>query len=226
MGRGDNRLNLRGRIFGGLTAIEPGETLIYKRSWRTRWHCRCICGQERLFYTSNLLSGAVLSCGCRSRAVFTGSKLCRSCGIEKLFDEYDISASGRIRNRCKICAALKDEENIRRIKRTQPGIGEKYRKTVRAKAIQALGAKCRCCGEDEFVFLVVDHVNGGGSVEERKIGTYGIYRRVLTDPLAVDHYQVLCHNCNWAKYNTGGNCPHNEPSWMPPTFGGFTMVCG
>lgn len=73
--------------------------------------------------------------------------------------------------------------------------------------------KCACCGENEYLFLCIDHINNDGG-EQRKRLNKGI--NTGTSPskiyqwLRVNKYpdtvQVLCHNCNWGKRY--GTCPH------------------
>jgi len=67
VGRGDLRfrkgkaIDLTGRQFGYLTAVEPTE----KRQRKdVVWHCRCKCGAEIEMTATRLLSGNTLSCGC------------------------------------------------------------------------------------------------------------------------------------------------------------------
>lgn len=68
--------------------------------------------------------------------------------------------------------------------------------------------RCGCCGEEEYVFLALDHVDGGGS-RARSDPTFS--RRRLFLQLIADGfppgYAVLCHNCNWGKHALGV-CPH------------------
>lgn len=68
---------------------------------------------------------------------------------------------------------------------------------------------CACCGEDEINFLSLDHIDGGGTQERKKLNSRGgnsffFYLKKLGFPKG---FQVLCHNCNMAKgiYKT---CPH------------------
>jgi len=71
------------------------------------------------------------------------------------------------------------------------------------------GYKCVCCGETESIFLVIDHIHGGGNKERRKVGTKGgagQYSKIKKEGFPRKKYQVLCHNCNFAKSN--GRCPH------------------
>lgn len=67
--------------------------------------------------------------------------------------------------------------------------------------------KCACCSETEFVFLSIDHINGGGSKHRREIRK-SIYRWLKHNNFP-EGYQVLCFNCNEGK-RIKGICPHQE----------------
>lgn len=70
-------------------------------------------------------------------------------------------------------------------------------KQLRERAITTLGAKCVECGYDTDIrALQIDHKNGGGGEERRRLSMRDIYRRVLDYPM---DYQVLCANCNMIK---------------------------
>lgn len=68
--------------------------------------------------------------------------------------------------------------------------------------------KCKCCGEKEYKFLSIDHINGGGNQHRKSLGSKYIYSWLKQNGYP-DGYQVLCHNCNMAKafYKI---CPHQE----------------
>lgn len=71
--------------------------------------------------------------------------------------------------------------------------------------------KCVCCGENHFEFLTIDHINGGGLAHRRKIKTTGggmFYRWLIQNDFPIG-YQVMCWNCNWAKWRYG-KCPHQK----------------
>ena len=69
--------------------------------------------------------------------------------------------------------------------------------------------KCKCCNEKNMVFLVLDHINGKGTKQREEIGRGNkFYHWLITNDFPVG-YQVLCHNCNWAKHRLG-KCPHKE----------------
>lgn len=82
-----------------------------------------------------------------------------------------------------------------------------YARRAKQMAIEIYGGKCQCCGEDRPVFLTIDHVSGGGRQHrlENNIGNLTLWLKARGWP---DGYQVLCWNCNAAKYLTGGSCPH------------------
>lgn len=79
---------------------------------------------------------------------------------------------------------------------------------IREKAYSGYGGSCTCCGESEFEFLCLDHVNGGGAADRRKRSTWQIARYVI-DNKWPDSFTVLCHNCNLAK-GFFGMCPHKK----------------
>jgi hypothetical protein len=73
------------------------------------------------------------------------------------------------------------------------------------------GIICSCCGETEFCFLALDHINNNGNKHRKLINngrgglTFYAKLKVLGFPSG---FQVLCHNCNVGKYVNGGICPH------------------
>lgn len=78
---------------------------------------------------------------------------------------------------------------------------------LRKKVFNILGNQCKCCGEDRFDLLTVEHLHNDGRVERKLYGREGYYRRIangLSDP---SRYETLCRNCNFAK-GRNGYCPH------------------
>ena len=49
------------------------------------------------------------------------------------------------------------------------------RKQLRVDALVAYGGQCACCGEKAYEFLAIDHINGGGLAERRRLGGGGEY---------------------------------------------------
>ena len=90
----------------------------------------------------------------------------------------------------------------------------RYRKLREEAFIAYGGIKCACCGTTHFVFLALDHVNNDGAACRKKNdnGSGLLYklRRNGWPP----GFQVLCHNCNYAKQF--GPCPHKSVSESAP----------
>lgn len=89
-------------------------------------------------------------------------------------------------------------------------IQKRARSKLRKQLLEHYGGnppKCSCCGEITNVFLCIDHIDGGGN-EHRRVagGTDGFWRKLRKEGFPPG-YQVLCHNCNFAKH-TLGECPH------------------
>lgn len=85
----------------------------------------------------------------------------------------------------------------------------------KAAVVTAYGAKCRCCGETEPAFLVVDHVDDDGARHRevigqgaRRIGSGSIMYAWLVANGFPEGFQLLCANCNTAKQSLG-TCPHH-----------------
>jgi len=87
-------------------------------------------------------------------------------------------------------------------------VKEHYQR-LRAKIIEGYGSKCTCCGEIEPRFLELDHVNGGGTQDYKKVGAHGAWRRIIKADFPPE-YQLLCANCNQGRARNGGICPHKE----------------
>lgn len=61
--------------------------------------------------------------------------------------------------------------------------------------------KCVHCGEEDLLVLCIDHINGGGTQERKRInqgGGAGFYLFLRKNDYP-DGYQVLCANCNLRK---------------------------
>lgn len=83
------------------------------------------------------------------------------------------------------------------------------RAELKQAALTAYGGKCSCCGETEFEFLAIDHVNGDGAAHRKLIKRNSIYS-VLKKDNYPDTFQILCMNCNWSSYIGKGICKHKR----------------
>ncbi len=67
--------------------------------------------------------------------------------------------------------------------------------------------RCACCGESQFEFLTLDHVNNDGKQHRRRCGTaQGVYRDLAMREFPAG-MRVLCFNCNIGRA-ASGVCPH------------------
>jgi hypothetical protein len=90
--------------------------------------------------------------------------------------------------------------------------GRKYRLMLRQRVLLAYGGekpRCACCGESIPDFLAIDHIDGNGAKHRREIGGTGtaFYAWLVRNNYPKD-FQILCNNCNIAKFRNGGVCPH------------------
>jgi len=116
-----------------------------------------------------------------------------------------LSASWRKRN-----PELSKERNKKYRELNKEKYSENRKKTYRKKRLQVLenyGNKCVCCGEDNFMFLALDHKENGGN-KHRKIIKQDLTSWALKNNYP-DVLQILCHNCNMSK-GIYGECPHNK----------------
>jgi hypothetical protein len=81
----------------------------------------------------------------------------------------------------------------------------------RSLVLDHYGRKCACCGEDQEIFLDLDHVNNDGKEHREKTGRAGsaLYAWLIFNNFPTDYeIQVLCSNCNQGRRRNGGICPH------------------
>lgn len=72
--------------------------------------------------------------------------------------------------------------------------------------------QCSCCGELEYDFLVIDHVNKRKNLgHDRSYVSDRLYRWLESNSFP-EGFQVLCHKCNLAKTIYDG-CPHRKFPW-------------
>jgi hypothetical protein len=84
-----------------------------------------------------------------------------------------------------------------------------YHYQLRKEAFVAYGgARCICCGIDNAVFLCLDHIANDGAHDRRTNGDGTQYLRKLKKAGWPKGFQVLCHNCNFAKSFAPDGCPH------------------
>jgi len=80
---------------------------------------------------------------------------------------------------------------------------------IRTEFLQEYGGQCVCCGEAEPAFLGLDHTNGTGGEERKKLNRrgYTLLFKLKERGWPKQEYRILCHNCNLGRQITGV-CPH------------------
>lgn len=109
------------------------------------------------------------------------------------------------------CACGKQRIKKKRICKRCSDVSRIKHRNFKKQVIAGYGGKCACCGEKQWEFLSVDHVNNDGAELRRKRGkpetSATLYRRLILENFPPE-YQILCYNCNMA-FGFFGYCPHN-----------------
>ena len=90
----------------------------------------------------------------------------------------------------------------------------RYEAKIRQQVFDHYGNRCICCGEDNPVFLTIDHINNDGAKHRKKLSSGGrsrsgisIYKDLHREGFP-DDVRLLCYNCNLGRQRNGGVCPH------------------
>jgi hypothetical protein len=158
------------------------------------------------------------------------SRKCTKCKKEQDISEFYIlkTAKSGYNSWCKSCHRVLKKKYYYEVIKNNPEKYKKYRKEWRNKhkvytnemhkksyeklRYEVLNhysngkIKCNCCGEQEYKFLALDHINGDGNKHRKLIGRGGLYQWIRNNHYP-QGFQVLCHNCNFAKGHYG-KCPH------------------
>jgi DNA polymerase I-like protein with 3'-5' exonuclease and polymerase domains len=133
-------------------------------------------------------------------------KKCIKCGKKKSVSEFGKHprTRDRLQSYCKFCNA---------------GRCKFYRDKIKEQVFDMLGRVCVCCGEDNTIFLTLDHRNNDGAEHRRELNSSGnprqtsgdrVWRWLVKNPDQIDRLQMLCYNCNCGKKDNGGVCPHKD----------------
>lgn len=87
---------------------------------------------------------------------------------------------------------------------------KQYRFKLKIEVLKKYGGVfCSCCKIDKISFLVIDHIEGGGTKHTKEVGHGHKFYLWLKKNNYPSGFRVLCHNCNWGNYINNYNCPHN-----------------
>jgi len=157
-------------------------------------------------------------------------RICRVCGktatTEEELDLFVLDPRTKIGRTtlCKECFNKKQNVDYhQRLKETRKEKQREYRHNLRMRVLNHISngeVKCKVCGFMNTQALQIDHINGGGRAEIKRLGkNTAVYRKILkmSPEEAKKEYQILCANHNrikmyekreWGK----GNDPFDEKS--------------
>lgn len=125
------------------------------------------------------------------------------------------ATSDGLNHYCKKCAVQNWYRYRLRRRHVVYATVKRYRDRLRRKVLIGYGHECKCCGIREAAFLTIDHVNNDGALERRgkkkswRAGNTTFYLHIINSGFP-DRYQLLCWNCNTAKYRCPNGCPHKS----------------
>lgn len=139
--------------------------------------------------------------------------LCNQCGKPgRFYPRNHVCAKCQLENRTKRLAEPGPARE-RHLKLQRDWANENHRKR-RLLVIMTYGGRCVCCKESELAFLTMDHIDEGGNAHRRTLtkdgsiaGSPKFYNWLIKNNFP-SGFQVLCHNCNFAKSH--GGCPHGN----------------
>ena len=136
--------------------------------------------------------------------------ICRTCKKKKQREDFYEKFLERRNLQCKTCSRVYQLASNKKIPSWRRAIYQRKRNLkLRGEFIKAYGGACTCCGETNFGFLSMDHVEGDGARSRRASGgNMPEYLQAKREGWP-DRYTVLCYNCNLGRHYYGkGTCPH------------------
>ncbi len=142
-------------------------------------------------------------------------KLCKKCKTIKPLEEYYKRGGGRRGYLCVCKECIKKYYHDRWFNVSLPDREirrARYRKwfnDIKKEIFDHYGRKCKCCGEENWEFLTIDHINGGGTKHRKDLGGGTSFFKWLRDNSFPKEFRVLCINCNFSM-GRFGYCPHKR----------------
>lgn len=156
------------------------------------------------------------------------NKRCPKCKIIKSITEYAKNKRGfkGVQVYCSECrkslAKIWRNKNKERLIKYSSKIREQNKRIVIGHYSNNLFC-CGCCGENNYDFLQIDHMNNNGNKHRKEIGLIYIkkdgkikttsgdaFYRWLINNNFPESFQILCANCNFSKSKNGGICIHKK----------------
>ena len=144
--------------------------------------------------------------------------LCHNCNAEKEIlnnkSVFEKECGNECGNKiCKVCNGVFNKKSFRGSKGSTCAkcLTSKERVENSKLKIELFGNKCMCCGEDNILKLTIDHVNNDGSLKRCADGAgLRILRKIKSNKIDKNEYQLLCWNCNYSKHVGEGICKHKR----------------
>ena len=70
--------------------------------------------------------------------------------------------------------------------------------------------ECKCCGQNYFWHLTIEHINGGGNKHREQVGEGANFYQWLKNNNYPEGFEVLCYNCNCGRRATNNKCEHRS----------------
>lgn len=171
-----------------------------------RTDCKsCVLEYKRNRYRLRKLSGRCVDCGEAAIPEEIHCEMCKADANRQTREYRHEKVSKGLCVECgKMAQGWRCDECSARHNRQKQRREAKLRKDV----IQRYGGKCHCCEETEYRFLTIDHIDGGGTEHRKKVGQGYKFYLWLRNHSYPEGFQILCWNCNCARYYNGGVCPH------------------
>lgn len=154
----------------------------------------------------------------------TKTQKCSHCGeVKPLTSQFFHRCKSNGSGLHTVCKPCRSKQAVSWSKNNIEGRKAAYRKYSHKLKMDVLTAYCKgepfcqCCGDKHIEFLSLDHKNGDGAKQRRELNSENpksqfsnkaVYRWARQNNYP-DTLQVLCHNCNRARY-IYGECPHER----------------
>lgn len=168
--------------------------------------CKKILGFDKFYKAKARLNGIASQCKECMTTTATNWKNKNREKYNALYRKYRQENWEKVRTIERRSRAQNREQNLKQMR--------DYYAKLRSQLFEAYGNKCACCGEMHKEFFAIDHIQGGGTTEKKKLGTRPLYRKIIDEGCPKDKYQILCHNCNMSM-GFYGYCPHHPEIKRP-----------
>lgn len=142
-------------------------------------------------------------------------RTCNVCGETKPLESFPPSSDGYRKRTCSDChAPLNRRRAAAHYEAHRDTRLSEFRKRYEDSRVAVFvhyGNQCECCGEDEPLFLTIDHIGDDGHAFRTKPGGSRSHKNIyqwLARNGFPEGFRVLCLNCNQGRYRNGGICPH------------------